>query len=102
MEKADISALEEYSKGHPVTKLLFDSEAARVVLFCLDAGQEVPVHISTSEVLMHVLKGRGSLISGEKEVKAGPGTIVACARKEPHGMRAKERMVVLATIAPRP
>lgn len=37
-------------------------------------SREYPVHVSTSEVLMHVLKG----------------------------MKAKDRMVVLATIAPRP
>jgi quercetin dioxygenase-like cupin family protein len=102
METVNLDELEEYSKEHPGTKLLYDSEAARVVLFCLDAGQEIPLHTSTSEVLMQVIKGRGSLIAGGEDVEAGPGTIVACAREEPHGMKAEERMVVLATIAPRP
>ncbi|MDP6460002.1 MAG: cupin domain-containing protein [Candidatus Hydrothermarchaeota archaeon] len=102
METVNLDELEEYSKEYPVTKLLYDSKAARVVLFCLDAGQEIPVHVSTSEVLMQVLKGSGSLIAGEEEVKAEPGIIVACAREEPHGMKSEDRMVVLATIAPRP
>lgn len=102
METANLKELEEYSREHPVTKLLYDSEAVRVVLFCLDAGQEIPLHVSTSEVLMHVIKGRGSLIAGEEEVKAGPGTLVVCAREEPHGMKAEDKMVVLAAIAPRP
>jgi quercetin dioxygenase-like cupin family protein len=102
MEKASLEELEEYSEEHPVAKLIFDSEAARVVLFCLNAGQEVPVHVSTSEVIMLVVKGKGSLIAGDQEVEAGPGTMVACAREEPHGMRAEEKMLILATIAPRP
>jgi quercetin dioxygenase-like cupin family protein len=102
MERISLDELEEYSREHPVTKLLHDSEAVRVVLFCLDAGQEIPLHVSTSRVLMHVIKGRGCLRAGEKEVKARPGTLVVCAREEPHGMKAEERMIVLATIAPSP
>jgi quercetin dioxygenase-like cupin family protein len=102
MEKVSLEELEEYNREHPVAKLLHDSEAVRVVLFCLDKGQEIPLHVSTSEVLMQVFRGQGRLIAGEDEIKAKPGTMVVCARKEPHGIKAAERMTVLATIAPRP
>lgn len=102
MERVSLDELEGYSDEHPVAKIVYDSEAMRVVLFCLSEGQEIPIHVSTSEVLLQVLKGRGSLVTDKEEVKAGPGTIVTYAREEPHGMKAVEKMVILATIAPRP
>ncbi len=102
MERVNLDEMEEYSEEYPVAKIVYDSEVMRIVLFCLNEGQEIPIHVSTSEVMLHVLKGRGSLVTDKEEVKAGPGTIVTYAREEPHGMKAEEKMVILATIAPRP
>lgn len=100
----ELSELMEYSQEYPVSKLVHDSAKARVVLFCLENGQEIPPHISASEVVMQVIEGEGSILAGEEEHPARRGTIVACATKEPHGFKAAKdrRMVILAIIAPRP
>lgn len=103
-EVVDLNALVEYSEEYPVSKLVYDSEKVRVVLFCLEKEQEIPPHVSPSEVLMQVIEGEGSILAGEKEHPAKRGTIVACASKEPHGFKAAKdkRMIILAVIAPRP
>ncbi len=100
----ELGKLVEYSSEYPVSKLVYDSAKVRVVLFCLEKAQEIPAHISTSEVVMQVIEGEGSILSGEKEHPAKRGTIVTCASREKHGFKAAKdrRMVILAVIAPRP
>ena len=93
--------------SRPATALLLDSPDARLVVFRLAAGQEVPPHRSSSTVLLSVLSGSGTL-SGEAE--SGPverpctqGDVVAYEPNELHGMRATGgELLLLATITPRP
>lgn len=91
------------TQDRPATALVHDGKDARVVLFRLEPGQSVPVHTSTSTVLLTILSGTGSVIGAEGERAAKPGDIVAYAELEPHGMRAEEeQFVIAAVIAPRP
>ena len=87
----------------PATTLLHDSTDARVVIFRIDPGQEVPIHTSTSTVLLVVVSGTGTVAGSDAERRVGPGDIVAYDPSEPHGMRAGgEQLVIAAIIAPRP
>ena len=87
----------------PATALLHDSADARIVMFRIESGQEVPVHTSTSTVLLVVVSGTGTVAGGDAERRVGPGDIVAYDPQEPHGMRADgEQFVIAAIIAPRP
>jgi quercetin dioxygenase-like cupin family protein len=101
MRVIDVNEKIEY-REYPDVKELYDSFRSKVVLFSLAEGQEIPPHVSSSEVIMLVMDGEGSFHSknGETEVKAG--TIAFCEPDEPHGMKAKEKMVVLAFIIPNP
>jgi len=91
----------------PATAILSDSTDARLIVFRIDAGQTVPLHTSTSTVILSVVRGAG-IISGpvdgvvtEREVTVG--NIVTYEPGELHGMRAVTgTLVVVATIAPRP
>lgn len=87
----------------PATTLLHDSANARVVIFRIEPGQEVPVHTSGSTVLLVILSGTGTVAGDGAERRVGPGDIVAYEPAEPHGMRAGgEQLVIAAVIAPRP
>lgn len=83
------------------TKLLFDSDNVRIVLFFLDAGQEVEPHVSTSSVSILVLKGTGRWI-GNVEKDFSEGDLSCYNPEEQHGFAAKERSVLLAFITPSP
>ena len=91
-----------FAPDRPVSQMLLDSPDARLVVFGLEPGQEVPPHTSTSTVLMQALQGEGSFTVGAAEFPAAPGCLAVCRPNETHGMKAKSRMVVLAVIAPRP
>lgn len=91
----------------PATAIVSDSADARVVVFRIDAGQTVPLHSSTSTVVLSVIRGSG-IISGPvdgvvSEREAAVGTIVTYEPGELHGMRSViGTFVVVATITPRP
>ena len=94
----------------PATAILHDGPDARVVVFRLAPGQEVPPHRSTSTVQLTVLEGEG-VLSGEdsgaaRERRCAAGDVVVYAPNELHGMRAPHdagaELLLLATITPRP
>lgn len=91
-----------FNPARPMSRLLADSPEARVVLFSIGAGQEIPAHISPSRVFMYCAQGAGSFLKGEAQVPVKPGTMVECAPYENHGMSATEDMLVMAVIAPCP
>ncbi len=98
------SAIEAISHAdRPATALVHDSSDARIVVFRIEPGQEVPVHTSTSTVLLTIVSGTGVVIGAEGERTVGAGDIVVYDVQEPHGMRAHEKqLVIAAVIAPRP
>lgn len=89
--------------SRPATALLHDVPDARVVVFRIEAGQEVAPHTSTSTVLLAIIEGSGTVsgASGESTVRAGD--LVTYEVGELHGMKAgSERLVLVAIITPRP
>lgn len=87
----------------PASALVHDSADARVVMFRIEPGEEVPVHKSTSTVLLVIVAGKGTVAGADGDRRVGPGDIVAYDPQEPHGMRAGgEQLVIAAVIAPRP
>lgn len=92
----------EFKKDRFVSKLVHDSAKARVALFSLEKGQELLPHTSSSEVLFQVLEGQGKVVIGTEEISVKSGQMVFCPSEAPHGLKADERFVVLAVIAPRP
>ena len=99
----DLAAETEFMEERPKTKMLYDSSFFRAVLFCLEAGQGVPRHVSSSEVVMQVVQGSGVVTVGEKEHRMKAGEVIVSRPEEPHGFRSEgERFVVLAHIIPSP
>ncbi len=83
----------------PGTAAIHDTPAVRLVVFRLEPGQHVATHTNDGTVLLTVLSGSGTIIGGEESREVGPGSVVAYAPGEPHGMRAgTERFCLMATI----
>ncbi|RLJ70884.1 Cupin domain-containing protein [Hydrogenivirga caldilitoris] len=82
--------------------LLVDSKEARVIVFSMPAGSEIPAHTSPARVLLYCAKGSGKFLKGEEWIEVEEGDLVPCEPLEPHGMKADKDMVVMAVIAPAP
>lgn len=85
------------------TAVVLDTPDARLVVFRIAPGQEVPPHTSPSTVLLTVLAGRGTIAGADEERECRAGDLVAYEPGELHSMRATgEELLLLATITPRP
>lgn len=102
MGKIDLNEHIEFSEEKYVSKILFDSDKVRIVLFCLKKGQEVPPHTAKPQVVMQVISGNGSFMVGNQTYKVKPDSVAICESMEAHGIKAEEPMVVLTSIIPRP
>lgn len=92
-----------FSKDGPKKEIIYDSEKAKAVLFCLEPGQGVGPHAVSSEIALMAIDGKGIFITGDGENKVEKGFLVVCKENEQHGIRAvDERFVVMAVISPRP
>ncbi len=87
---------------YPVVNELLDTPNFKAVLFSLEKGQEIPPHVSSSEVIMLVLEGEGKFTSENGEMDVKKGMMGHYNPEELHGFKADERMVVLAFIIPNP
>lgn len=102
MDVIDLRSRTHFSPTKPQKDLVADSPEARMVLFCLEPGQEIPPHTSTSTVSLTVVEGEGVLQGIGEGTPLRAGTFVAYAPEELHGWKATSRLVILATIAPAP
>lgn len=98
----DIESQIRFLPDRPFKKPLFRSSNVRFVLFALEPGQTLPSHSAQSDVLMLVHQGSGTFTLGEKAIEGKVGDLIVAPFGQPHGFTAKERLVVLAVIAPDP
>ncbi len=78
-------------------EFLHASDKIRVMLLCLDAGQEIPPHTSP-EATLHVVKGKGTITVGEEAIPVEAGSLVVVPAEVSHAVKCDERMALLATV----
>src|SRR6185437_4275782 len=76
---------------------LVESERVKVVLVCLEPGQSIPAHEPVVDMVLIVIQGEGSLVSGEREEPIRPGSIAFVPAGMRRGVKAMTRMIVLHT-----
>lgn len=83
--------------------LVEDSENFKIINFNLDAGVTFPIHSHDldGELSIQVLEGEGFFLGdNDVEIPARQSDILVSQIREPHGVRATNRMRILVTIAP--
>ena len=102
MKKIKISDMDEFSETKYRTMLMHNSANCRLVLFFLEKGQKVDPHTSSSEVIMHIIHGKGIISVGDETSEVAEGDVIFCKENEPHGIMAYTKMKMLAVITPSP
>ncbi|MBM4107983.1 MAG: cupin domain-containing protein [Phycisphaerae bacterium] len=74
--------------GATVSKPLFSAPEGKVVLFAMDAGQEISEHKAPFAASVHVLDGRLRFAVGADEREMGPHDWLVMPPDAPHRLRA--------------
>ena len=95
---------ENFNPERPLSEKIISTDNMVVVHFYLKAGQKIPLHVSKSEVLVTVLRGKGKFYYGDEnsyEILEEEESLYYQS-EEPHGFEAEEDMIVQAIISPNP
>lgn len=95
---------ENFNFEKPISEKIISTDNLVVIHFYLKKGQKIPLHKSSSEVFVTVLKGKGKFFYGSEtqfeilEIEES----LYYQPNEPHGFEAEEDMIVQAVITPNP
>ena len=81
---------------------LSQTDRTKVMVVSFEPGQFIPVHSPNADLALIVMEGSGTVIAGDEESEAGPGTIAFAAAGEARGIRALTRMRVISVVSPPP
>jgi len=95
---ANLCELVALSSDATVTKTLYDSPSARLVLFAMDTGQRLTDHSAAKPALVQVLDGLIEFEVGGESHTLGPAGWVAMPPGEVHAVHAIEPSRFLLTL----
>ncbi len=78
-----------------LSRVLYNDDALRAVIFGFAPGQELSEHTSKFPAVLQVLKGEARLKLGTDEMDVSAGTWVRMAPNLPHGLAARTPCVLL-------
>lgn len=81
-----------------LSRVVFNAEGLRVVLFAFDTGQELTDHAATVPAVVQVIKGRLEMTLGDQKVEIDPGSWVHMEAHLVHALVALEPSVVILTL----
>ena len=81
---------------------VFTSKDYKVILAYFKAGQFIPVHTPSIDLVLLVYSGKGEVVAGERKFDVKPGDLVVVPRGEKRGVRALTDMEVLHLVSPPP
>lgn len=71
------------------SRVVVNNDVLRVVVFAMDAGQELTAHASPRAVTVQVLEGELTFVVGQAAHRLGPGDVVYLAPNERHEVTAE-------------
>lgn len=94
----DLEPLVQFASGGIVSKSFLETARLKLVLFCMEAGQQLSEHTASMPAIIHVLSGRGTLTLGDQAQEVSPGRLVYMPAGTVHALQAQENLVFLLTL----
>jgi quercetin dioxygenase-like cupin family protein len=87
MPMFQVHDVKEFSPNKFVLKIPIQTPQARCRVYCLEPGQEVPVHQHQDSVdVFHVIEGMAEVTLDDQVYTVGPGMVVLVSPHQTHGM----------------
>lgn len=93
----------KFGKEHFEAVPLVKTDKSVLMVIGLEPGQAIPVHHPGSDVVITILEGEATLVSGDEVLEhAGPGAVLHAPAGQARGIRADKRTIALAMACPLP
>jgi quercetin dioxygenase-like cupin family protein len=81
---------------------IYGTDNYKVIITYIKAGQFIPVHSPSTDLIFAVFTGTGTAFAGNREVPLNPGSILVVPGGEKRGIRAERDMEALHLVSPVP
>src|SRR3990170_5955215 len=98
---ANLDDMVEFAQKGIVSKTVVDSEAAKIILFCFEAGQGLSEHAAPFAAAIQVLQGTGVVTLAGEPHEARPHALFFMPPNLTHAVTARENLVFLLTMIKR-
>jgi uncharacterized protein (DUF2249 family) len=98
----DLGTLIHFKDEGPYVQVLSDIGSARMVLFAFKAGQQLKEHSTSSQILVHILRGRITFTTTGNSVEAQAEMVLQLEANVPHSSIAQTDAVMLVIMTPSP
>ncbi len=88
----------EYGDKGMFRKYLVKGQKRNAMLICLQAGIQIPEHISAYDGLITVIQGRGVFLLAGREVALEPGVFIELPAHTLHALTATEDLAMLKVV----
>ncbi len=88
----------EIPENGTLSRVVFNADGLRVVLFAFDTGEQLTDHAATVPAVVQVIKGRLEMTLGEEQIEIHPGSWVHMDAHLVHALVALEPSVVILTL----
>lgn len=87
MPMFQVHDVKEFSPNKFVLKIPIQTPQARCRVYCLEPGQEVPVHQHEDSVdVFHVIEGMAKITLDDEVHTVGPGMVILISPHQAHGV----------------
>jgi len=94
----DLSSLAQFAQGGIVSKSFLETDRVKLVLFCMEAGQQLSEHTAGMPAVIQVLQGQAAVTLGGQAYQAAPGWLLYLPAGTVHAVDAREDLVFLLTL----
>jgi quercetin dioxygenase-like cupin family protein len=88
----------EIPENGTLSRVVFNADGLRVVLFAFDTGEQLTDHSATVPAVVQVIKGRLEMTLGDQKMEIDPGSWVHMDAHLIHALVALEPSVVILTL----
>ena len=95
---SDIGAEVDIPKDGTISRVVYNDDQVRVVVFGFDTDQELTEHATPLAAIVQVISGRFQMNLGAESVEIGPGSWVRMEPSLPHTVLALEPSVMVLSM----
>ena len=88
----------EIPKNGTLSRVVFNADGLRVVLFAFDTGEQLTDHSATVPAIVQAIKGRLEITLGDQTIEIEPGSWIHMDANLTHAVVALEPSVMILTL----
>ena len=94
--------LVDYESGRVVSRTFAQNDRVSLTLFAFDKEEEISMHTTSGDAMVHVLDGEGLITIGDDQSVVKAGEVIVMPADIPHALFAEKQFKMLLIVVKRP